>query len=94
MNRWSDAYVGTYNYSNEREMEELTSLRNVVKTINTWSREQAAETGKKATQLYVKCQGRYASGKVKRSGRYYYSMPLDVADSVDAYVYQRNAYGY
>jgi|GEM_PF-5006263 hypothetical protein len=94
MDRWSEAYVGTYNYSNKNEMQELTTLRNTVKIINRWSREQAAETGKKATQLYVKCQGRSASGQVKRSGRYYYSMPLDVADSVDAYIYERNAYGY
>jgi hypothetical protein len=31
MDRWSEAYVGTYNYSNKNEMQELTTLRTLLK---------------------------------------------------------------
>lgn len=81
--RVSDAYIGTFNYESSDDMFQLQDLRTMVKHMNRDLRAANMEY-----QFYVKCQGR--SNTIKRSGKFDMSMPLDVADRVDAYIYRRN----
>ena len=83
--RVSDCYIGTFDYESSDDMFQLEDLRTMVKHMN-----RDLRTAKMNYQFYVKCQGR--SNTIKRSGEFFMSMPLDVADRVDAYIYRRRAY--
>ena len=82
--RESQAYIGTFKYDSYDDMFQLEDLRAMVKHMN-----RDLRAAKMDYQFYVKCQGR--SDTIKRSfGKYYYSLPLSVADRVDAYIYRRH----
>lgn len=77
----TDAYIGTFHYGCADDMLQLEELRCMVKNMNKSLRE-----AKMDYQFYVKCQGRGHRHGVRR---YHQSLPLDLAHSVDAYIYRR-----
>ena len=80
----TDSYIGTFSKENKDDMEQLDTVRKIVSNLN-----KDLRIAGKDYQFYVKCQGR--SDTVKRSfSKYYYSLPLSVADRVDAYIYRRH----
>ena len=80
-NRVSDAYIGTFDYKNSDDMFQLDDLLTMVKHMNRDLREANMDY-----QFYVKCQGR---GHRQGVRRYNQSLPLPLAEKVDAYIYRR-----
>lgn len=77
----TDAYVGTFDYSCAEDMLQLDEVKGMVKNMNRMLRE-----AKMNYQFYVKCQGRGPRQGVRR---YNQSLPLALAERVDAYIYRR-----
>ena len=77
----TDAYIGTFDYASADDMLQLQEVRNMVKNMNKSLREANMDY-----QFYVKCQGR---GHRQGVRRYNQSLPLSLADRVDAYSYRR-----
>jgi hypothetical protein len=77
----TDAYIGTFDYASADDMLQLQEVRNMVKNMNKSLREANMDY-----QFYVKCQGR---GHRQGVRRYNQSLPLSLADRVDAYIYRR-----
>lgn len=81
MERNSDSYIGTFDTRSESDTQELNQIRQWVKAINSWLREEGYDS-----QYYVKAQGR---GPRLGNRKYYSSLPLKFAERVDAYIYKR-----
>lgn len=77
----TDSYIGTFHYGCADDMLELNEVRNMVKNMNKMLRNDGYDY-----QFYVKCQGRGYRQGVRR---YNQSLPLDLANKVDAYIYRR-----
>jgi len=77
----TDAYIGTFDYASADDMLQLQEVRNIIKNMNKSLREANMDY-----QFYVKCQGR---GHRQGVRRYNQSLPLSLADRVDAYIYRR-----
>jgi len=80
-NARTDSYVGTFDCSNESDMNELKGVRRMVKNLNKDLRDSGYEN-----QYYVKAQGR---GHRRGVSHYCSNLPLQYADRVDAYIYKR-----
>ena len=74
----SDAYVGTFNFTDE-DQSELSQIRKIVKNLNKDLKNFGYHY-----RYYVKLQGR---GPGRKS--FQYSLPLSLAERVDAYIYRR-----
>lgn len=81
-NTRTDAYVGTFDKSNEDDMRQLETVRSIVSRMN-----KDLRTGGFNYQFYVKCQGRGPRRRGNRS--YLHSLPLSLAEKLDAYIYRR-----
>lgn len=77
----TDAYVGTFYKNNPDDMEQLQTIRQIVKNMNASLRRSRFNY-----QFYVKCQGR---GHRHGVPRYNQSLPLPLASHMDAYIYRR-----
>jgi hypothetical protein len=77
----TDAYIGTFDYQSADDMLQLEEVRGMVKNMNKMLREDGFDY-----QFYVKCQGRGPRQGVRR---YNQSLPLTLAERVDAYIYRR-----
>lgn len=77
----TDAYIGTFDYSCADDMLQLEEVRGMVRNMNRDLRKANMDY-----QFYVKCQGR---GHRQGVRRYNQSLPLTLADRVDAYIYRR-----
>jgi hypothetical protein len=77
----TDAYIGTFDYASADDMLQLEEVRSMVKNMNKMLREDGYDYS-----FYVKCQGR---GHRQGVRRYNQSLPLSLADRVDAYIYRR-----
>lgn len=81
-NTRTDAYVGTFDKSNKDDMKQLETVRSIVSRMNKDLRASGFNY-----QFYVKCQGR---GPLRRGDRrYLQSLPLSLAEKLDAYIYRR-----
>ena len=78
----TDAYIGTFDYASAGDMLQLEEVRSMVKNMNKMLREDGYDYS-----FYVKCQGR---GHRQGVRRYNQSLPLSLADRVDAYIYRRH----
>ena len=77
----TDAYIGTFDYACADDMLQLEDVRSMVKNMNKMLRADGYDYS-----FYVKCQGR---GHRQGVRRYNQSLPLSLADRVDAYIYRR-----
>lgn len=78
----TDSYIGTFVKSNKSDMEQLVNVRKIVSKMNKDLRICGYDY-----QFYVKCQGR---GRLRRGNRNYInSLPLSLAEKLDAYIYRR-----
>jgi len=77
----TDAYIGTFDYGSADDMLQLEEVRGMVKNMNKMLREDGYDYS-----FYVKCQGRGPRQGVRR---YNQSLPLTLAERVDAYIYRR-----
>ena len=77
----TDAYIGTFDYGSADDMLQLEEVRGMVKNMNKMLREDGYDYS-----FYVKCQGRGPRQGVRR---YNQSIPLTLAERVDAYIYRR-----
>jgi hypothetical protein len=77
----TDAYIGTFDYACADDMLQLEEVRSMVKNMNKMLRQDGYDYS-----FYVKCQGR---GHRQGVRRYNQSLPLSLADRVDAYIYRR-----
>lgn len=102
-NRNSDSYIGTFDYECADDMLQLEELRGMVKNMNRMLREDGRSDYQfrvvlrgrgenrfdRAKDYYAKKYGRqFSEGYVK--GRCAQDLPLEFADRVDAYIYQRS----
>jgi hypothetical protein len=74
----SNAYVGTFNFTDE-DQNELSQIRKIVRNLNKDLKQFGYHY-----RYYVKLQGR---GKERKN--YQFSLPLSLAEKVDAYIYRR-----
>ena len=81
----TDAYIGTFDYGSADDMLQLEEVRGMVKNMNKMLREDGYDY-----RFRVKCQGRGHRHGVRRYCR---SLPLPLAERVDAYIYRRGPYG-
>lgn len=108
--RYSDSYIGTYDYADAGGMLEIEKIRDSVKAINKiaaqkdkWALASAKwnsdnddyiKTFKTRPRYYVKLQGRgprskHALAAGRKSWAFDQSLPLQYAERVDVYVYER-----
>lgn len=80
-NNRTNSYIGTFDYSSADDMLQLQEVRNIIKNMN-----KSLRDAKMDYQFYVKCQGR---GHRYGNYSYYQSLPLSLAERVDAYIYRR-----
>ncbi len=77
----TDAYVGTFGLT-ESDQSELKQIRRMVTNLNKDLKHFGYDY-----RYYVKCQGR---GPRNVNGRkYFHSLPLAYAKTMDAYIYRR-----
>lgn len=79
-NRTSDSYVGTFDYGCADDMLQLEELRGMVSNMNRMLRQDGYDYA-----FRVKLQGR---GHRQGVRRYNQSLPLSLAERVDAYIYR------
>ena len=84
-NRYSTSYIGTFHYESADDMLQLEEVRKMVTKMNKMLREDGYDY-----RFRVKCQGRGHRHGVRR---YCQSLPLPLAERVDAYIYRRGPYG-
>jgi hypothetical protein len=104
MKNRTDNYLGTYDYADAGGMLELEKIRDSIKAVNKiaaqkdkWAAIRAQYHGTsftKSPRYYVKLQGRgprtvnaITAGRKPRA--FDQSLPLQYAERVDAYVYER-----
>jgi len=75
----SKAYLGTFNV-NDEDMLEVNQIRKMVSNLNRDLKAFGYQY-----RYYVKLQGRGP----RPSPRYWQSLPLSMAERVDAYIYRR-----
>jgi len=76
----SNSYIGTVDLSDPLHMEEVKTVRAMVREVNQFYRDSD-----QVKRLYVKLQGRGP----RPSRQYHQSLPLSMAKTADIYVYER-----
>ena len=98
----TDAYIGTFDYQSADDMLQLEEVRGMVKNMNKMLRQDGYDyqfyvkcqgrgtnrTAKMKTWLSNKYDRDVSDGWARCAGQR--SLPLDIAERVDAYIYRRS----